>query len=82
MDGTASAVSISRITARKHFPSDVVVGGVLGWLVGREVYNRHHDHDLAGRRRDLGVVEPGRLADRHLFPLFHFGHGSGVGLAE
>lgn len=44
--GTASAVSIARVTGRKHFPSDVVVGGGLGWLIGRQVYKRHHDSDL------------------------------------
>jgi membrane-associated phospholipid phosphatase len=44
--GTASAVSVARVTGRKHFPSDVVVGGGLGWLIGREVYNRHHDSSL------------------------------------
>ncbi|HEV7674637.1 MAG TPA: capsule assembly Wzi family protein [Candidatus Angelobacter sp.] len=44
--GTASAVSVARVTGRKHFPSDVVIGGGLGWLIGREVYNRHHDSDL------------------------------------
>jgi membrane-associated phospholipid phosphatase len=31
----ASAVSLSRVTAREHFPSDVIVGSALGWLVGR-----------------------------------------------
>ncbi len=33
----ATAVSLSRVTAREHFPSDVVVGSALGWLVGRYV---------------------------------------------
>jgi membrane-associated phospholipid phosphatase len=46
--GGAAAVSISRIPGRKHFPSDVVVGGVLGWLIGRQIYNAHHDPDLEG----------------------------------
>lgn len=44
--GTASAVSVARVTGRKHFPSDVVIGGGLGWLIGRQVYNRHHNSDL------------------------------------
>lgn len=46
--GGAAAVSISRIPGRKHFPSDVVVGGALGWLIGRQIYNAHHDPDLEG----------------------------------
>lgn len=44
--GTASAVSIARVTGRRHFPSDVVVGSGLGWLIGRQVYTRHHDTNL------------------------------------
>jgi membrane-associated phospholipid phosphatase len=44
--GTASAVSLARVSARKHFPSDVVAGGALGWLIGRQIYNAHHNTDL------------------------------------
>lgn len=33
----AGFVSVSRVTARKHFPSDVFVGSMLGYLVGRHV---------------------------------------------
>ena len=46
--GTATAVSIARVTGRQHFPADVVVGGALGWLIGRQVYKAHHDSDLDG----------------------------------
>jgi hypothetical protein len=46
--GGAAAVSISRVPGRKHFPSDVVVGSGLGWLIGRQIYNAHHDPDLEG----------------------------------
>ena len=46
--GTASAISISRITSLNHFPSDVFVGSALGYFVGREVYRTHHDADLPG----------------------------------
>jgi membrane-associated phospholipid phosphatase len=38
----ATAASFPRITAEKHFPSDVLVGGVLGWLIGRQVFERRH----------------------------------------
>jgi len=44
--GTAGAVSIARVTGREHFPSDVVVGGALGWMIGRQIYQSHHDTDL------------------------------------
>ena len=38
----AAGSSVPRITAEKHFPSDVFVGSVLGWLIGREIYDRRH----------------------------------------
>jgi len=44
--GAAATVSISRVTARQHFPSDVVVGSALGWLIGRQVFKAHHDSDM------------------------------------
>ena len=46
--GLASAVSFSRVKGKKHFPSDVVVGGLLGWFVGKHVYREHHDPMLGG----------------------------------
>jgi Capsule assembly protein Wzi/PAP2 superfamily len=46
--GLASAVSLSRVTARQHFPSDVLVGSALGWYFGRQVFRRHHDPELGG----------------------------------
>jgi len=46
--GAAGAVSISRVTGRQHFPSDVVVGSTLGWLIGRQIYRAHHDPDIDG----------------------------------
>lgn len=44
--GLATAVSISRFTARKHFLSDVLVGSAIGYGVGRYTYKRHHDPAL------------------------------------
>ena len=35
--GLAGLVSVSRVTERRHFPSDVFVGAVLGHLIGRHV---------------------------------------------
>src|SRR4029077_4791407 len=46
--GLASAVSASRITAKQHFPSDVLVGSAIGWLEGMYVYRKHHDPKLGG----------------------------------
>ncbi len=37
----ALAISASRVTAHQHFPSDVLVGGAFGYLIGGYVV-RHH----------------------------------------
>lgn len=46
--GAASLISSSRVTAKQHFPSDVLIGGAIGWLVAQEVYRHHHDAELGG----------------------------------
>ena len=46
--GLASAVSVSRVTGNQHFPSDVLVGGAMGWLISRDIYDKHHDGSLGG----------------------------------
>ena len=44
----ASAVAVSRVAAQRHWASDIVVGGSMGFLVGRYVYKRHHAATLPG----------------------------------
>jgi membrane-associated phospholipid phosphatase len=53
--GTATAIDVARIMGKEHYPSDVLVGSAMGWLIGREVYRRHHDPDLGGG--DWGTLE-------------------------
>lgn len=36
----ATAVSLSRITGQRHYPSDVLIGSVVGYLIGKYVF-RH-----------------------------------------
>jgi len=43
--GTAAGVSVTRFTSLQHFPSDVVVGSTLGYLLGRHIF---HEHCKAG----------------------------------
>src|SRR6202140_82596 len=50
--GAATGISLSRVAARQHFPSDVVVGSALGYLIGRYVYRAHHDPELPGASRN------------------------------
>src|SRR5712664_28962 len=46
--GLASLVTVSRVKAHQHFPSDVLVGSVIGNLVAQDIYSRHHDFELGG----------------------------------
>jgi hypothetical protein len=40
--GLATGLSLTRVLAKQHFPSDVLVGSAVGWLVGRYVFRKHH----------------------------------------
>lgn len=42
--GLASLVSTARFAAQKHYASDIVAGGAMGWFIGRYVYQTHEDH--------------------------------------
>ncbi len=47
----AAGVSVARATSRNHFPSDVVVGSAVGYLVGGYVYRQHstsYDNNIVG----------------------------------
>jgi len=46
--GLASTVTLTRVTSKEHFPSDVIVGSALGWYLGRQVYRAHHDPEVGG----------------------------------
>ncbi len=64
--GLASLVTVSRVKARQHFPSDVLVGSVIGDLVAQNIYSRHHDADLGGGEwKSAGEVFRG---DKELSP--------------
>ncbi len=43
--GLAALTSLARFPAQKHFLSDVLVGSVAGYLIGRHVYNAHHNQE-------------------------------------
>lgn len=44
----ATAISASRLSARRHWISDIAVGGSLGFLIGRFTYKRNHNSNLPG----------------------------------
>lgn len=37
----AAGVSLTRVMGQQHFPSDVLVGSSIGWLIGHNVVRRH-----------------------------------------
>ena len=54
----ASIVSAARIAANKHFASDVVAGGAMGWFIGRYVYQTHMSHLAHNHASLLPVIVP------------------------
>ena len=75
----AGIVSAARIAARKHFASDVVGGGAMGWFIGRYVYETHMSH-LSHKHSWLTpiiVPEMDRAERRYAFALT-FGGGNGA----
>ena len=38
---TATSVSLMRVLGQEHFPTDVLVGGAAGWLIGHYVFKKH-----------------------------------------
>ena len=39
--GLAAATGFERVEARQHFPSDVLIGGAVGYLIGGYVFDHH-----------------------------------------
>jgi membrane-associated phospholipid phosphatase len=61
--GLAGVVSVARFGAQKHYASDIVAGGAMGWFIGRYVWKTHQDHAIhphSGLRPMLiPTVQPG-----------------------
>lgn len=51
--GLAALTSATRVSGKKHFPSDVILGAATGWYIGHQVYRAHHDPELGGM--DIGT---------------------------
>jgi capsule assembly protein Wzi/PAP2 superfamily protein len=56
--GLASTVSAFRITAKEHFPSDVLIGAAIGYLTSEYVYRKHHNPEVPGGTWDFPVIRP------------------------
>ena len=57
--GMASTVSVARIGAKQHFPSDVLVGAAIGYLTSEYVYRKHHKPELPGAPWEFPPVQQG-----------------------
>jgi len=82
--GLATLITTTRVTAQQHFPSDVLIGSVLGLYFGHEVFRAHHDPELGGaawgnylepsyepRQRDpRNMGSPYVPPDSWVYPLF------------
>jgi hypothetical protein len=53
-------VSASRITSKEHFPSDVLIGSVIGYLTSEYVYRKHHNPELPGGTWETPAFRPDR----------------------
>ncbi len=72
----AALVSASRVSAQRHWISDVFVGSSAGFLLGRYVYKRHHTSDpqgspvnRRGARRLIPEIGAGRHGPALIWPL-------------
>ena len=58
----AGVVSAARFAAQRHYASDIVAGGAMGWFLGRYVYQTHMDHEIhkhpAARPRITPELDP------------------------
>jgi membrane-associated phospholipid phosphatase len=52
----ATAVSVSRFTGRKHYASDIVTGGGIGWFIGKYVFDHHLDPNIHKRYENRSAV--------------------------
>ena len=59
--GLALGVSLARAAADQHFLSDVFIGGLMGYQVGREIYKNRHNPQIDD---DLKIVAEQTSAPR------------------
>jgi membrane-associated phospholipid phosphatase len=49
----ATSVSLMRVLGQEHFPTDVLVGGAAGWLIGHYVFRKHSAHPSTKMARGM-----------------------------
>jgi membrane-associated phospholipid phosphatase len=61
--GLAALVSVSRLSGRQHFASDVVAGGAMGWFIGAYVFHTHQNASRSQRPAIKTIFSPQVSAD-------------------
>ncbi len=68
--GLALGVSLARAAADQHFLSDVFVGGLLGYQIGRHIYKTRHnaslDDDLKIVAEQTSAPRPGNIGSTYV----------------
>jgi len=68
--GLATAISLARVESSQHFLSDVFIGGLIGYQVGRHIYKTRHnpqlDDDLMIVAKQTSAPIPSRLASTYV----------------
>jgi len=56
--GTAEGVNLGRVIGQKHWSSDSIIGGALGWYIGRQIYRARSSKEIDPANWGTFVKEP------------------------
>jgi membrane-associated phospholipid phosphatase len=65
--GLAATVSTARFAAQRHYASDIVVGGAMGWFIGRYVYRTHLDRAIHRHSMATPTIVPQIQPSQHYY---------------
>ena len=68
----AAVVSAARLSARRHYASDILVGGALGYLIGRCIQESHGQPSVRANRANRSVSLTPRVGVRYSRPTRHY----------
>jgi len=69
----ASGVSLTRVLGQEHFPTDVLIGGVAGWLIGHYVFEEHQLGHVKKKRQKKVMTPSG--GDTRTYTCCNFNQG-------